>query len=124
MAKRRCGKCGKTGHNSRTCKKNPVLKTAKRRTCGKCGNIGHNSRTCRSTATPKLSVHDIVVQTPEVPKKKRVIKCSICGSNHTKSRCPWGGKKAVQGPKKMKCGHFAWWKAKDKTCDKCNQRWL
>lgn len=52
---RRCGKCGKTGHNIRRCtfqgaeaKKNLCIKGVKKKKCGKCGNLGHNSRTCKN----------------------------------------------------------------------------
>lgn len=47
---RKCGKCGKTGHNARTCGKGPKVKRSKapgrQKTCGKCGQKGHNRRTC------------------------------------------------------------------------------
>ena len=55
-AKSTCAKCGKAGHNSRTCtsskkpkvKKVPKLKriTRNKNKCGKCGDYGHNARTC------------------------------------------------------------------------------
>jgi len=48
---RKCGKCGKSGHNARTCGKSgkPTVKRARARqnTCGKCGGKGHNARTCK-----------------------------------------------------------------------------
>lgn len=53
---RKCGRCGKSGHNARTCRSKEVVKAAERpaparkgtsgRKCGKCGKSGHNARTC------------------------------------------------------------------------------
>lgn len=70
--KRTCKKCGKPGHNARSCgkqRKRPPKKkrnkngkkvstkratnikhsksTRKKRRCGKCKNFGHNARTCK-----------------------------------------------------------------------------
>jgi len=48
---RKCGKCGQSGHNARTCSKGgakPKVKhsRARQNTCGRCGGKGHNARTC------------------------------------------------------------------------------
>lgn len=48
--KRKCGKCGKSGHNARTCGKvdNQPVKVKGKKICGHCGGVGHNKRTCMS----------------------------------------------------------------------------
>ncbi len=57
--KRKCGKCGASGHNARTCTKGssstgkegkkysmPTRGKKNLNTCGRCGGKGHNARTC------------------------------------------------------------------------------
>lgn len=49
---RKCGGCGETGHNKRTCpalgnKPRPPRVPKGNRRCGKCGQTGHNARTCK-----------------------------------------------------------------------------
>jgi len=65
--KRKCGKCGRIGHNRATCKnktKKKPKKTsgkAKKKTkkkkpgrkCGKCGRAGHNKATCKNKKKKK-----------------------------------------------------------------------
>lgn len=53
--KRKCGLCGGSGHNTRTCKSNPQntvkvepVKVKGKKICGQCGGIGHNKRTCKA----------------------------------------------------------------------------
>lgn len=47
MSQKTCKKCGKLGHNARTCGKVRVIKVPQfKRRCHKCGNLGHNARTC------------------------------------------------------------------------------
>lgn len=49
---RKCGKCGESGHNARTCgraadAKPSAGKTGRKNKCGKCGGMGHNARSCK-----------------------------------------------------------------------------
>lgn len=48
-----CHKCGKEGHNSRTCgqpqKLRPTYQTGERRKCSNCGKEGHYSSSCNNT---------------------------------------------------------------------------
>lgn len=52
-----CGKCGKPGHNSRSCgKKKTEKRTRKPRktyTCSICGGSGHNKKTCSNPPNPE-----------------------------------------------------------------------
>jgi len=55
--KRKCGKCGASGHNARTCTqgkngdtKRHAYKKRSLNTCGRCGGKGHNARTCAKRA--------------------------------------------------------------------------
>ena len=46
-----CGKCGKTGHNNRTCGRasktgRPHAAIGIKRKCKKCGQMGHMAKTC------------------------------------------------------------------------------
>jgi hypothetical protein len=55
---RKCKKCGKAGHNARTCGREdkPAKKSAGEvaaRACKKCGKPGHNARTCGREDKPE-----------------------------------------------------------------------
>lgn len=53
MAQKTCQKCGKLGHNARTCGKEKVAyQPTFQRQCGICQGFGHNARTC--TGTPQV----------------------------------------------------------------------
>lgn len=85
-----CGKCGGSGHNSRTCGKKRSQTPSKKgtRKCGKCGEQGHNSRTCK--AANGIS-HNAVIATDAVNKlaSKGKYKCGHCGEvGHNRRRCP------------------------------------
>lgn len=62
---RKCGGCGKNGHNTRTCttlgnKPKPARVSKGNRRCGKCGANGHNARTCQfSTKANALNAVDM-----------------------------------------------------------------
>ena len=75
---KRCKKCGKLGHNSRTCGKERVEKKKKGvRICSNCGEEGHNVRTC-----PVIHGEKKVV----VSVSNRV--CSFCGEKgHNRRTC-------------------------------------
>lgn len=76
---KRCKKCGKLGHNSRTCgkEKNKIVKKKGVRICSHCGLEGHNVRTC-----PVIhGVKEVVVKV-----SNRV--CSYCGEKgHNRRTC-------------------------------------
>ena len=77
---KRCKKCGKLGHNSRTCGRKLIKKekTRKPTVCSICGLEGHNSRTCT-----KVSV--VTIEKKEV-KSTRI--CSKCGKpGHNARTC-------------------------------------
>ena len=52
---RKCGECGKSGHNKRTCSqaKGSQKKSVSKRSCGLCGKQGHNARTCPNAKSIK-----------------------------------------------------------------------
>jgi len=54
MKEKTCKKCGKLGHNVRTCGKERVVYEPQfKRQCQKCGNLGHNARTCGKVPHPE-----------------------------------------------------------------------
>lgn len=115
-SQRICGKCGKPGHNARTCGTERAVKSPKAgtRKCGKCGQTGHNARTCKNGFSPaviKAAAQKIGIST----KGRR--KCGKCGGvGHNARTCKASGDTshnaaiAVQAVKKIaskgsyKCG--------------------
>ena len=82
-SQRVCGKCGKAGHNARTCGTESTTKPVNggSRTCRKCGEKGHNSRTCKSDVTDPIRVE-------KVAKVKGKRRCGSCGEyGHNKATC-------------------------------------
>lgn len=90
--KRRCGKCGQTGHNARTCRgekapekvvSQPVVKpqaqTKGKYRCGKCGEAGHNARSCEANLSSKKKSKKPVNKTGT--GKYRCGKCGGLGHN-------------------------------------------
>ena len=49
ISSRHCSKCGKVGHNTRTCEKPPH----EVHFCSKCGKPGHNRRKCPAPIKPQ-----------------------------------------------------------------------
>ena len=74
-----CSKCGKDGHNSRTCGKTKIKTKSKPRICTNCGKEGHNKRTCS-----KHSVKSIKKNIKIKPIIKDSFICDKCG--HTNIR--------------------------------------
>ena len=95
------------------------------RKCGYCGKTGHNRRTCPKLKADKeaeLAAEEVVVV--EKPKKKRKQRCRACGEedDHTAKNCPYKPIPADAdiGPKRMECGHWSWWK-QDGECTVCTK---
>ena len=99
------------------------------RKCGNCGESGHNSRTCPHPSQVEEEeetydyVGEMVVINP--PKKKRSFSCKLCGEkdDHRADSCPYRpvpeGK--VIGPTVMECGHNSWWFEKGR-CQQCRRK--
>lgn len=89
----KCGKCGQTGHNSRTCLSNlsaaKPVKTAGKRICSVCGEAGHNARTCAKAG-----------KEPKAAKPKKIEhnrRCHWCGlRGHTARNCDLQKKQIAQ----------------------------
>ena len=112
----RCGNCGLTGHNKRTCKvdvrsrrkvkrKPSISLTPKKRVvkCGSCGEKGHNKKTCKHIAKSVCSLR-------QEPKYEL---CPICMDDCKGKTCT------------LECGHtfhtkcvFTWFK-KNNNCPCC-----
>ena len=94
------------------------------RKCGYCGKSGHNRRTCPKLKADKeaeLAAEEVVVT--KKPKKKRVRRCTLCGEeDHTAKNCPYKPLPADAdiGPKKMECGHWSWWH-RNGECELCTK---
>ena len=81
-----CGKCGKLGHNSRTCGRKLTVKVSGHRVCSNCGIAGHNIRTCPG-------IHCIPVKKES---KKGVRICGHCGEpGHNRRTCLKLGYKGI-----------------------------
>jgi hypothetical protein len=96
------------------------------RKCGNCGETGHNRRTCTQLEVieevEQEEEEEVVVV--EKPKKKRKQRCRACGEedDHTAKNCPYKPIPADAdiGPKRMDCGHWSWWK-QDDECTVCTK---
>ena len=94
------------------------------RKCGYCGKTGHNRRTCPKLKADKeaeLAAEEVVVT--KKPKKKRVRRCTLCGEeDHTAKNCPYKPLPADAdiGPKKMECGHWSW-RHRNGECELCTK---
>jgi hypothetical protein len=94
------------------------------RKCGYCGKPGHNRRTCPKLKADKeaeLAAEEVVVT--KKPKKKRVRRCTLCGEeDHTAKNCPYKPLPADAdiGPKRMECGHWSWWH-RNGECELCTK---
>jgi hypothetical protein len=95
------------------------------RKCGYCGKTGHNRRTCPKLKAEKeaeLEAEEVVVT--KKPKKTRKQRCRSCGEedDHTAKDCPYKPLPADAdiGPKKMECGHFSWWH-RNGECELCTK---
>ena len=95
------------------------------RKCGYCGKQGHNRRTCPKLKADKeaeLEAEEVVVT--KKPKKKRKQRCRSCGEedDHTAKDCPYKPLPADAdiGPKRMECGHFSWWH-RNGECELCTK---
>ena len=104
------------------------------RKCGNCGETGHNRRTCKSTTTkePAAIIEEeddgVEIVCDEnwnpIKEKKKVVRCRSCGEkdDHTAKNCPY---KPIPegtdiGPKLMECGHFSWWH-RNGECELCTK---
>ena len=95
------------------------------RKCGYCGKPGHNRRTCPKLKADKeaeLAAEEVVVV--EKPKKKRKQRCRACGEedDHTAKNCPYKPVPVDQdiGPKRMECGCWSWWH-RNGECELCTK---
>jgi hypothetical protein len=94
------------------------------RKCGYCGKTGHNRRTCpKLKADKKAELEaEVVVEAPK-PKKKAQ-RCRACGEkdDHTAKNCPYKPlpEGTDIGPKMMECGCWSWW-ARDGECQRCSK---
>ena len=92
------------------------------RKCGYCGKPGHNRRTCPKLKADKEAELEEEVVVTKTPKKKRARRCTLCGEeDHTAKNCPYKPlpEDADIGPKRMECGHWSWW-LHDGECDLCS----
>lgn len=103
------------------------------RKCGNCGETGHNRRTCKSTTTkvPAVIIEEddgVEIVCDEnwnpIKEKKKVVRCRSCGEkdDHTAKNCPYKPipEGADIGPKLMECGHFSWWH-RNGECGLCSK---
>lgn len=94
------------------------------RKCGYCGKTGHNRRTCPKLKADKEAEleAEVVVEAPK-PKKK-VQRCRACGEkdDHTAKNCPYKPiPPGIQiGPTRLECGCFSWW-LRDGECERCSK---
>ena len=103
----RCGNCGISGHNKRTCKvvvrrkskrlRKPTISLKRIVKCGSCGDTGHNKKTCVKR----------ILKQPEYKS------CAICMDDCKEKTCT------------LECGHmfhtkciFTWFK-KNNNCPMC-----
>jgi len=95
------------------------------RKCGNCGETGHNRRTCSASKPDPVieSVVEFEIEAPEEEEQEEVevVTCSLCyDEGHTIETCMYNipeGKKL--GPDLMECGHFSWW-WENERCTRCN----
>ena len=112
----RCGNCGLTGHNKRTCKvdvrprrkvkRKPSISLAPKKRvlkCGSCGEKGHNKKTCKHVAKSMCSLK----------QEHKYELCPICMDDCKGKTCT------------LECGHtfhtkciFTWFK-KNNNCPCC-----
>jgi len=83
MATRKCGKCGRAGHNRQTCKRKMTKKKTTKRKCGKCGRSGHNMTTCSNKAKKAKKKK----ATKKTSKKKKTSKSTPAGKMRL-NKCP------------------------------------
>ncbi len=97
------------------------------RKCGNCGESGHNRRTCphpSQVEEEEEASYDEEIIIIKRPKKKRSYTCKLCGEkdDHRADNCPYRpvpeGKKI--GPSMMDCGHWSWWFEKGQ-CQQCRR---
>ena len=97
------------------------------RKCGNCGETGHNVRTCPHSVEQEEeeTYYDEEIVIIPKPRKKRSYSCKLCGEkdDHRADSCPYrpvpAGK--VIGPTVMECGHNSWWFEKGQ-CQKCRRK--
>lgn len=125
---RKCGKCGQSGHNARTCGEQgkPIEVTTGKRKCGSCGQAGHNARTCPNKTEEPEIIKQEVKEAEEIiikkPKKRRSYKCPLCDEvdDHKEIDCPYTAlpEDKEVGPSLMDCNHWSWWLSNG-ICQEC-----
>ena len=96
------------------------------RRCGRCGETGHNRRTCPDpeeiVEAEEEQEEEVVVEKP-APKKK-TIRCRLCSEkdDHTAKNCPYKPlpEGIMIGPTRMECGCWSWWQLEGE-CQLCTR---
>ena len=94
------------------------------RKCGYCGKTGHNRRTCPKLKADKKAELEAEVVVEKPKPKNKVQRCRACGEkdDHTAKNCPYKPLPAGTdvGPRRMECGCWSWW-LRDGECDLCSR---
>lgn len=121
---RKCGRCGETGHNARTCrgtpKAAPVSTASGVAPAPKVPVVPVEARPAvrENAPAPRLMVERPVVRAAiKVPGKKTCGKCGQVG--HNARTCGKGGVEALEGRAKVKHSKAPGKTGRQNTCGKC-----